>query len=206
MSVLRFDNVSKQYAGGHDALSEVSFAVGAGRDAVRHRPFRRRQEHAAQADPSGRTPQPRRGAVRREEPGQGARRPRRAAPARGRRRLPGPSPADRPQRRRQRRAAADPARHAPRRDRQARAQRARQGRPRRARERACRRSCRPASSSASASPARSSASRALLVADEPTGNLDPDPVGRDHGAVRSRCPSAAPACWSPATTWRWSSA
>ena len=30
MTVLRFDNVSKQYPGGHAALSEVSFAVGAG--------------------------------------------------------------------------------------------------------------------------------------------------------------------------------
>ena len=30
MSVLRFDNVSKQYPGGHAALSEVSFDVGAG--------------------------------------------------------------------------------------------------------------------------------------------------------------------------------
>lgn len=30
MSVLRFDNVSKQYSGGHVALSEVSFSVAAG--------------------------------------------------------------------------------------------------------------------------------------------------------------------------------
>src|SRR3546814_13376999 len=30
MSVLRFDNVSKQYPGGHVALSDVSFDVGAG--------------------------------------------------------------------------------------------------------------------------------------------------------------------------------
>ena len=30
MTVLRFDNVSKQYPGGHAALSQVSFAVGAG--------------------------------------------------------------------------------------------------------------------------------------------------------------------------------
>ncbi|MFD0738761.1 cell division ATP-binding protein FtsE [Lysobacter koreensis] len=30
MSVLRFDNVSKRYYGGHDALSEVSFAVAPG--------------------------------------------------------------------------------------------------------------------------------------------------------------------------------
>ena len=30
MSVLRFDNVSKRYAGGHEALSEVSFEVAAG--------------------------------------------------------------------------------------------------------------------------------------------------------------------------------
>lgn len=30
MSVLRFDNVSKQYSGGHQALSEVSFTVAAG--------------------------------------------------------------------------------------------------------------------------------------------------------------------------------
>ncbi|MDN5782168.1 MAG: ATP-binding cassette domain-containing protein, partial [Luteimonas sp.] len=30
MSVLRFDNVSKQYSGGHVALSDVSFEVGAG--------------------------------------------------------------------------------------------------------------------------------------------------------------------------------
>src|SRR3546814_4047071 len=30
MSVLRFDNVSKQYQGGHVALSDVSFDVGAG--------------------------------------------------------------------------------------------------------------------------------------------------------------------------------
>ena len=30
MSVLRFDNVSKQYPGGHTALSEVSFDVGVG--------------------------------------------------------------------------------------------------------------------------------------------------------------------------------
>ncbi len=30
MTVLRFDNVSKQYPGGHAALSEVSFAVGEG--------------------------------------------------------------------------------------------------------------------------------------------------------------------------------
>src|SRR3546814_15806545 len=30
MSVLRFDNVSKQYPGGHVALSAVSFDVGAG--------------------------------------------------------------------------------------------------------------------------------------------------------------------------------
>src|SRR3970282_2970616 len=30
MSVLRFDNVSKQYSGGHPALSEVSFTVAAG--------------------------------------------------------------------------------------------------------------------------------------------------------------------------------
>ncbi|QDH71324.1 cell division ATP-binding protein FtsE [Marilutibacter alkalisoli] len=30
MSVLRFDNVSKRYSGGKDALSEVSFEVGAG--------------------------------------------------------------------------------------------------------------------------------------------------------------------------------
>src|SRR3970282_2517481 len=30
MSVLRFDNVSKQYHGGHQALSEVSFEVAAG--------------------------------------------------------------------------------------------------------------------------------------------------------------------------------
>src|SRR3970040_1921675 len=30
MSVLRFDNVSKQYSGGHQALREVSFTVAAG--------------------------------------------------------------------------------------------------------------------------------------------------------------------------------
>src|SRR5262245_34335416 len=30
MSVLRFDNVSKRYGGGHDALSEVSFEVAQG--------------------------------------------------------------------------------------------------------------------------------------------------------------------------------
>ena len=30
MSVLRFDNVSKQYPGGHVALSDVSFAIAPG--------------------------------------------------------------------------------------------------------------------------------------------------------------------------------
>ena len=30
MSVLRFDNVSKQYPGGHVALADVSFAVAPG--------------------------------------------------------------------------------------------------------------------------------------------------------------------------------
>ena len=30
MSVLRFDNVSKQYAGGHEALTDVSFEVAPG--------------------------------------------------------------------------------------------------------------------------------------------------------------------------------
>ena len=43
-----------------------------------------------------------------------------------------------------------------------------------ARRRAARSSSRPASSSASASRAPSSPSRTLLIADEPTGNLDPD--------------------------------
>ncbi|KAG1080499.1 hypothetical protein G6F40_015856 [Rhizopus arrhizus] len=93
----------------------------AGRDAVRHRPFRCGQEHPAQVAPPRRAAQPWRGGVRRAQPAEGAWRRCAAPPTRGGGGLPGPSPADGPLDRRERGAAADPARYPPRRHQQARA-------------------------------------------------------------------------------------
>src|SRR6218665_3423028 len=111
MSVLRFENVSKQSPGGHAALDSVSFEVaqgemlfvtghsGAGKSTLL------KLIHLSE--------RPTRGAV--------VFGGRNLLKVRGRRGVPGPSPANRPHGRGKRVAAADPARRAPRRHPQARA-------------------------------------------------------------------------------------
>lgn len=47
--MIRFEQVSKAYLGGRQALQGVTFHLQPGRDGVSDRPFRRREEYPAEA-------------------------------------------------------------------------------------------------------------------------------------------------------------
>ena len=164
--------------GGQEALQERQLRHRRGRARVRHRTLGRRKVDAAQADRRDRATDL--GLGDRERPER--RRPqarRRALPqAQHRARVPGPEAAVRPQRVRQRDAAARLFRAAAAaKPRGARAPRWTRWGCSRARRRT-RSSSRAASSNASPSRARSSTGPAILIGDEPTANLDAESAAR----------------------------
>ena len=173
--MIRFDQVHKRYPNGREALAGVSFRHRGRRARVPHRPFRCGQEQHLEADRAHRAPDARAGVHQQSEHRrhQGARHPRNFAAAH-RRGVPGSQAAASTGRS----PTTSRCRSSSRAFRGVRSTSACARRSTRsgssARRRAARSSSRPASSSGSASPAPSSQSRTLLIADEPTGNLDPD--------------------------------